>query len=186
MNFGIRKDDALDLVNLNGLVYESSKSRLFTGLVCVPFIDFLSDQKTGRSKMVNHEFLSIFFDTYEDEWNECEEGEVPRGMRGFNFENYVCHFRFKQGLRHGVSEEIFLCNSQISGGYLLSIRISFWEGKPLNISLHDPDDGVEIASADLEKDNLSRTDERYYDLSEAIEFIHKFVDKDQHRIQRQK
>ena len=28
--------------------------------------------------MVNHEFLSIFFDTYEDEWNEYEEGEVPR------------------------------------------------------------------------------------------------------------
>ena len=168
----------MDLVNRNGIVYESSQDRLFTGLVSVPFIDFLSDLKTGESKMKNHEFLSIFFDTYEYEWNECEEGEVPRGMRGFNFENYVCHFRFKQGLRHGVSEEIFLCNRQISGGYLLSIRISFWEGKPLNISLHDPDDGVEIASADLEKDNLSRKDERYDDLSEAIEVIQIFFNED--------
>ena len=133
--------------------------------------------------MVNHEFLSIFFDTYEDEWNEYEEGEVPRGMRGFNFENYVCHFRFKQGLRHGVSEEIFLCNSQISGGYLLSIRISFWEGKPINLSLRNPDDGAEIALADLGKDNLSRTDEHYDDLSEAIEVIRIFFDEDKYRNQ---
>ena len=73
-----------------------------------------------------------------------------------------------------VSQKKFSCVIARFLGYLLSIRISFWEGKPLNISLHDPDDGVEIASADLEKDNLSRTDERYYDLVVAIEFIHKF------------
>ncbi len=178
MNFGIRKDYVLDLVNRNGIVYESSQDRLFTGLVSVPFIDFLSDLKTGESKMENHEFLSIFFDTYDDVWSDLEEGELPRNWVSYDFENYVCHFRFKQGLRHGVSEELFLCNRQISGGYLLSIRISFWEGKPLNISLHDPHDGVEIASADLEKDNLSRKDERYDDLLEAIDIIHKFIDKD--------
>ncbi len=183
MNFGIRKDDVLDLVNRNGIVYESSQDRLFTGLVSVPFIDFLSDLKTGESKMENHEFLSIFFDTYEDVWSDLEEGELPRDWGSYDFENYVCHFRFKQGLRHGVSEEIFLCNRQISGGYLLSIRISFWEGKPLNISLLNPHDGAEIASADLEKDNLSRTDEHYGDISEAIEVIRIFFDEDKHRNQ---
>ena len=177
MNFGIRKDDALDLVNLNGLVYESSKDRLFTGLVCIPFLDFLCDRKTGRSKMENHEFLSIFFDTYEHEWSLCEEGELPRDWGGYDFENYVCHFRFKQGLRHGVSEEIFLCNSQISGGYLLNTKISFWEGKPLNLSLHNPENGIEIASSDLERDNLSKDNKRYFDLLEAVEFIQIFLTK---------
>ena len=57
MNFGTRKDDVSELVNRNGIVYESSQDRLFTGLVSVPFIGFLSDLITGESKMKNHELL---------------------------------------------------------------------------------------------------------------------------------
>ena len=57
MNFGIRKDDVLDLVNRNGIVYESSRVKLFTGLISIPFLDFLSDLQTGENKMKNHEFI---------------------------------------------------------------------------------------------------------------------------------
>ena len=143
----------LDLEERNGLVYEIGTANLFTGLVNVPLMHFFPDfydLEEAPSKAKGKEFFSSFLFTYEEAPMVCGVDSIldlkPTRTIGKDLlEDFVCEFRYKSGLKHGILRELMLSGMGWGGdgGYWNKVKGLFIEGKFKQIALYGFDNKLE-------------------------------------------